>query len=64
MCNSFYIKNSYHQQVVQTARISLNLSIHFYHLSLLVVLPNCILCLHRADVNKFLQVGQHWYVPV
>ena len=39
-------------------------TIHPYHLSLLSGLPNDILCLHRADVNKFLLVSQHWQIHV
>ena len=42
----------------------LSLSIRVYDPSRLAGLPNCILCPHRADVNKFLQVGQHWHVYV
>ena len=42
--------------------------IHFSDFSLLLFLspslpagsPNNILCLHRADVNRLLVVGQHW----
>ena len=40
------------------------LSICLYHPSLLAGPPNYILCLHRADVNKFLLVSQHWYICI
>ena len=48
------------------AQISLTLflSIRPYHPSLLVGLPNYILCPHRAVVDKFLLNGQHWYIHV
>ena len=38
------------------------LSIHPYYPSLPAGLPNYTLCPHRANVNKFLLVGQHWHV--
>ena len=42
---------------------SLSLSINPYHPSPPAVLPNYILCTHRADVNEFLLVSQHWVCP-
>ena len=42
--------------------LSLSLSISPYHPSLSVGLPNYIIHLHRDVVNKFLLIGQHWYV--
>ena len=37
-------------------------SLHPYHPSFPAGPPNYILCLHRADVNKFLLVSQHWHI--
>ena len=42
----------------------LSLSICPYHPSLSAGLPNYILCLHRADMNKFLLFARHWHVYV
>ena len=39
-------------------------SIRSYHPSLPVGFRNYIMCLHRADVNKFFLFSQHWYVHV
>ena len=39
------------------------LPIRPYHLSLSAGLPNYI-CLHRADINKFLIVGKHWHIHI
>ena len=44
--------------------LSLSLSIPLYHPLLLVAHPDCIPCLHKAVVGKFLLVGQHWHVHV
>ena len=44
----------HHHQVRLTVQISLSLPIHPYHPSLPAGLQNYILCLHRADVSKFL----------
>ena len=53
-------------QITLTEWISLSLShsICLYCSSLPAGLPNYILCLHRADVNKLLLVNQHWHVHV
>ena len=45
-----------------TLTLSLSLSISPYHLLLLASLLNYTLCPHRANVNKFLLVSQHWHV--
>ena len=62
-CTQLY---HHHHQVALTAGISLRLtlSIRPYNPSLLVGLPNYILCPYRTDTNKFLLVGQHWNVHV
>ena len=48
----------HHHQVTLTTWISLTL---FLYPSVLAGLPNYILCPHRANVNKFLLVNQHWH---
>ena len=56
-----YLLNPFHHKQVF---LSLSLSICHYHPSLPACLPNYIQCPHRADVNRFLQVGQHWHLQV
>ena len=59
----------HHHQVALLVWISLTLSLSFslsirpYHPSLLGGLPNYI-CVHTADVNKFLLIDQYWLVHV
>ena len=67
-----YFKQYRHQnhQIALTARISLTLSlspslslfIQPYRPLLPVVLPDCIRCPPKADVHKFLLVGQHFHI--
>ena len=45
-------------------QLSLSLSLSLSHQSLPADVPNYILWVHRADVNKFLLVGQQWPVDV
>ena len=58
--NNHWTCYTFHHQVLLTARISLTPS----HPSSPEILPNYFLCLYKADVNKFLLVGQRWYVHV
>ena len=61
-----YIYLCHHHQVTLTVQSSLTLSltIHPYHPSLVAGLLGYILCPYRADVTKSLLVGQHWHVLV
>ena len=62
--------NNNNNKVVLTSWFSLTLSLSLslflrpYHPSSPAVLLNYILCPQRADVDKFLLVGQHWHVHV
>ena len=57
------ITSLYHQ-VTLTEQNPDSLTISPHHPSQQVGLLGWISCLHRADVNKFLPVGQHWCVHV
>ena len=62
MCKQITIIKS---SSVRSASIDfLSLSIRTYYPSFLAGFPNYILGLHRADVDKFLLVGQCWHVHV
>ena len=63
---SLRLQLTYHDphQVIQIARCSLAVAIRFYRPSLLEGILDDTQCSHRADVGKFLLVGQHWRVHV
>ena len=65
LCASgFYTASNHHVSLLARISQTLSLAIRLYHSSLLVGLPDDILCPYRAVVDKFLLFCQHLHVRV